>query len=94
MKLAFTLEAQRDLIEISDFIAQRNPARAMGDIDELEFQCRRMAEHPLSYDEHRKGSGVRRMVFGRYLVFYWVNPDRVLVLRVVAAERNFDVSDL
>ena len=76
------------MIEIADFIAQSNPARAVSYSDELELHCLRMPENPLSFPEFRKGSGVRRMVFGRYLVLDRVLPDRVLLLRVIAGERN------
>ncbi len=46
MRLEFSPESQLDLIEITAFITQDNPARAKSFVDELEADCGRLVTQP------------------------------------------------
>ncbi len=49
MKLVFTDEAKADLLQIGEWIAEDNPARALTFVDELETRCARLTTMPRAY---------------------------------------------
>jgi plasmid stabilization system protein ParE len=78
-------EAEADLEAIGDYIALDNPGRAALFIQELRTACLSLSSmaraFPLvpSYEAH----GVRRRVYGNYLIFYREDTKRVIVLHVL-----------
>ncbi|HEY2256499.1 MAG TPA: type II toxin-antitoxin system RelE/ParE family toxin [Variovorax sp.] len=92
MKVAFTDEAQRDLIEIGDRIACDSPRRALTFVAELRAASAGLANNPLRFqlvDRHEDGD-VRRRPHGNYLIFYRVRGDTVEVLRVLHGARDYE----
>lgn len=85
MKLDITSAAEADLEEIADYIARDNPVRAMTFVRELYERCSDIADMPEAwpvvprYEHH----GIRRRVHGRYLIFYRVGEDRIVILHVL-----------
>lgn len=85
MIVKFTAAAEADLEAISDYIAQDNPARAISFVRELYRSCTELADLPEAwpiiprYEHH----GIRRRVHGRYLIFYRVAADQIVVLHVL-----------
>jgi toxin ParE1/3/4 len=85
MKLDITSAAEADLEEIADYIARDNPVRAMTFVRELYERCFDIADMPEAwpvvprYEHH----GIRRRVHGRYLIFYQVGEDRIVILHVL-----------
>ena len=85
MKLDITSAAEADLEEIADYIARDSPVRAMTVVRELYGRCFDIADMPEawpvvpSYEHH----GIRRRVHGRYLIFYRVGEDRIVILHVL-----------
>jgi plasmid stabilization system protein ParE len=81
MIVELTDAADADLEAIGDYIAQDNPARALSFVQELSRSCTELADRleawPIipRYERH----GVRRRVHGRYLIFYRVAEDRIVV---------------
>ncbi len=85
--------AMADLIEIGDFIAQDNPARALSFVAEIEARMLQAAERPESFparDDLCKG--LRSARHGRYLIFFLDAGEEVRVVRVLHAMR--DLPDL
>ncbi|MGA1851731.1 type II toxin-antitoxin system RelE/ParE family toxin [Sphingobium yanoikuyae] len=84
MKVELSAEAERDLVAIADHIAQDNPPRALTFLHELRDKCLGLASFPEAFPlvERYADLGIRRRVHGRYLIFYRVEPDRVIVLHV------------
>jgi toxin ParE1/3/4 len=85
MIVELTAAAEADLEAIGDYIAQDNPVRALSFVQELSRSCIDLADMPEAwpiiprYERH----GVRRRVHGRYLIFYRVAKDRIVVLHVL-----------
>jgi toxin ParE1/3/4 len=81
MIVELTAAAEADLEAIGDYIAQDNPARALSFVQENSRSCMSLADMPEAwpiiprYERH----GVRRRVHGRYLIFYRVAEDRIVV---------------
>ncbi|MCB2050421.1 MAG: type II toxin-antitoxin system RelE/ParE family toxin [Novosphingobium sp.] len=91
MIVHLTAEAERDLEAIGDYIAQDNPARALGFLRELRAKCLKLAEMPERFPlvPRYETSGVRRCNHGNYLIFYRVEPDKVTVLHILHGARDY-----
>jgi toxin ParE1/3/4 len=91
MKVNYAYDAQSDLLEIHKWIHKDNPKRANSFIDELEQICLELGDTPLAYpvvlDEN--GNQVRRRVWRNYLIFYRVELNVLVILRVGHAAQNW-----
>ena len=84
MIVELSAEAERDLEAIGDWIARDNAARAVSFVEELLASCLSLGEFPERfplvprYERH----GIRHRIHGNYLIFYRVEPEKVVVLHV------------
>ena len=88
-RLRFTERAERDLVEIGDFIARDNPVAAAQFVALLEQRCSLLAVHPLAgraRDELIKG--LRSLAYGRYVIFYRAIEDGAEIVRVLNGARD------
>ena len=92
MIVVLAAAAATDLEEIADYIARDNPARAASFVAELIERCDRLAATPLGFPlvPRYRDRGIRRRVHGRYLIFYRVERDRIVVLYVLDGARDYD----
>jgi plasmid stabilization system protein ParE len=92
VKVAYTAQAKRDLIEIGVWIAHDNPARAKTFVAELYGVCEALGDAPRSYPllQSHRTSGVRRRPYKSYLIFYWIMESRVEVLHVLHSARDYE----
>jgi toxin ParE1/3/4 len=91
MNVRLTPQAEADLEEIGDRIAERNPARAVTYIRELRQRTARIGEFPhAGAPRPQWGEGIRINVHGKYLIVYRVREEIVQVLRVVHGARDLD----
>lgn len=91
MKVVFALEAKLDLEGIAEFIAAENPARAASFALELDTKARELGDFPHRFPliPDFVDLGIRRRTHGNYLIVYRVETDRVLVMRVLHAARDY-----
>jgi toxin ParE1/3/4 len=84
-RLVFTDAAEADLEAIGDRIAIDNPRRAETFVHELRESCLKLATMPMRFSAVPRYSqmGIRRRVYGNYLVFYRISGPSVQILRVV-----------
>lgn len=92
MRVVFAEAADNDLIEIGERIRPDNPARALTFVLELTDQCYTLADMPRRYPlvpryEHY---GIRRCVYGNYLIFYRVREDAVEIVHVLHGARDYE----
>lgn len=91
MILEFSSEAESDLEQIADYIAQDNPRRALSFIRELRSKCEDLAESPKGfalvprYEHH----GIRRCVHGNYLIFYRVETAKVVIVHILHGATDY-----
>ena len=81
-RLAISLAAQRDLVEIRNYIAIENPARAETYLAELLDRCGRLVDFPFAAPLHPRRSGWRSIPYGDYVILYSVT-DRAVRIRAV-----------
>jgi plasmid stabilization system protein ParE len=92
MKVDITSAAEADLEAIADYIARDNPVRALSFVRELYERCLDIGDMPEAwpvvprYEHHR----IRRRVHGRYLIFYRVGKDRIIILHVLNGAMDVD----
>src|SRR5690242_10661010 len=92
MIVVFTKEAEDDLEEIGDWIAKDNPPRAVSFVQELVGICADLAEAPKAYPivVRLKRFGVRRRVYGDYLIFYRVLGETVEISHILHGARDYE----
>jgi toxin ParE1/3/4 len=91
VKVLFTDPAEIDLEDIGDWIAVNNPLRAASFVGELRQACLQIGPRPNAYPvlEHRKNDGLRRRVYGNYLIFYRVTEVAVEIVHVLHGARDY-----
>ena len=92
MKFVITAAAEADLEAIGDYIARDNPTRAVSFIRELERCCEEIAEMPQTWQlvPRYEAQGIRRRVYGRYLIFYSTSTDQVTILHVLNGAMDYE----
>lgn len=84
MKLKFSLSAQRDLVRLREFIAQKNPSAATRISQRLLQAIKHIVTQPEMGVDLAEVSGVQDLVSGDYIVRYTVIDDveTVYILRI------------
>jgi toxin ParE1/3/4 len=90
-----TARAERDLIEIWSYIAERDPAAADRLLDRLEARWELLATQPRSGAPRDDISpGLRHLVVGQYLSLYRLTQYEVVIIRVIHGRRNITAEDV
>jgi toxin ParE1/3/4 len=88
-QLLFSERAERDLVEIGEFIAHDNPVAAAQFIALLEQRCSLLAVHPLAGRARSElVAGLRSLAYGRYVIFYRAIEDGAEIVRVLHGARD------
>jgi toxin ParE1/3/4 len=91
-KVAFRPEAEADLTALHDYIVEHSGAtRAAGFVDRIETACRNLETFPQrGAPRDDLAPGIRMLVIdGRAMVAYRVEENRVRIVRVFYAGRDF-----
>ncbi len=89
--VAFAPLAEKDLIDIAEFIAHDKPEAARKWIDSIRTTCAMLAENP-SVGELRPifgVSGCRSFSIGQYVVFFRANAGGIEVARIIHGSRDW-----
>ena len=85
--------AQRDLVEILEYIKKDRPGAASGLMDKFDKSIAHLATNPelgiIPKDERLKRLGYRVLVVDKYLVFYVLKPKTVQIRRVIHGARRY-----
>lgn len=89
MKYRLSRRAENDVEAIGDHIAADSPAAAARVIRDFVRRWQLLAMQPFSGQSAEEfGPETRRLVMGRYLAFYKVTPQELLILRVLHGSRD------
>jgi toxin ParE1/3/4 len=89
MEIVVSPDAETDLEEIGDYIAQDNPERAATFIEEIYARFETISRTPRAYAERPEiDPGVRACVHGSYVIFFYVTDSAVEIARVLHGARN------
>lgn len=94
VRIKYLRPAQRDLLEIRDYIRRDNPGAAEDWLDEVDKKISRLALFPLSgaspKDNRLVLLGYRMVVLGEYLAFYRYEGKSVEIHRVLNGRRRYN----
>lgn len=82
MKLRFTHSAQRDLIRLREFIAEKNPFAARHISQRLRESIQRLTDMPGIGVDVPELPGVQDLISGDYIVRYIVLEAEIFILRI------------
>ena len=89
MKCEFSQKAVSDLEEIGDYIARDNYKKALDFVEEIRKCCFAITNSPNAAPlRENLGIDIRMLSFGRYLIFYTIQNDRIRIERVLHSARN------
>jgi toxin ParE1/3/4 len=84
-----TPEAEKDLDQISDYIANDNPQAALRLLGRIEERCQRLAEMPeTGRARDELAEGLRSGIVGNYVIFYRLDDEGIQVIRVLHGSRD------
>lgn len=91
MIVHLSAEAEQDLERIADYIALDNLPRAVSILQELRVKCLTLADMPERFPlvPRYEASGVRHRVHGNYLIFYRVEPEKVVVIHILHGAQDY-----
>ena len=87
--LDYTREADEDLFQIHEWLERISEQVAKRTILQIDSECRKIAEMPgigTRCDHIR--AGMRKWIFRKYLIFYEVKAEGVLVVRILHGRRD------
>lgn len=92
MIVVITAEAEADLEQIATYVSEQSPESALKLIRALRERCDSLLDAPRGYPlvpryEHL---GIRRRPFGRFLIFYRVDDQRIEVIHIVHGARDYE----
>lgn len=84
-----TPEADRDIDDIAEYIAENNPVEALQLVRSIRQRCQALAEMPeTGRSREELAPGLRSSHLGRYLIFFRPDPEGIEVVRVVHGSRD------
>ena len=91
MMVRLTEAAETDLEEIFSWLSANFGTAALGVVRGLRASCGSLRDFPKRFPlvPGHEGTGVRRRVYGNYLIFYTVGAD-VQILRILHGAREVD----
>lgn len=94
MIVHLSAEAEHDLEVIGDYIAQDDPRQALRFLEELRARCLGLADMPERFPlvPRYEATGVRKRGYGNYLIFYRIEPERVVVLHILHGAQDYGES--
>lgn len=89
-KTLFTAEAEQDLRQIVDYIAQDSVAAALSWLKETQEVCDLLSRQPAIGQpmQTARFGEVRRHVAGNYLIYYLPGETEIRVVRIVHGARD------
>jgi len=95
LALRYGRQAEEDLIEIWDYVAQHDVRAADRLLRELETRLKLLSDYPLAGRTREDMlEGTRYLVVQNYLIFYRVDDGAVDIIRILHGRRNISAEDI
>ena len=92
-EIRYLSTAEKDLIDIFEYIKQDNPAGAISQLEKFDMSISQLVLNPflgvIPKDERLKKLGYRMLIVDKYLVFYVVKTKIVQVRRIIHGARRY-----
>ena len=83
-------EAERDIGDIGDWMAQFSPRLAAKFTDDIGIEFASLREMPDRFAKVRRHENLRRKVFGNYLIFYRVSDAAVEIIHILHGAMDYE----
>jgi toxin ParE1/3/4 len=84
MRIVLSDKADSDLLRIYRYLGERSPAAADTFIQRIDANLENLARFPfIGRERSSLAAGIRSLVVGLYLVFYVVEAEQIVVVRVI-----------
>jgi toxin ParE1/3/4 len=91
LPLIRSAQSDEDLVAIWRYIAADNPAAATRLLERIDRRIQSLSRHPfLGEHQPQFGENTRRIIEGKYLIFYDVLSDAIHVLRIFHGARKIE----
>jgi toxin ParE1/3/4 len=91
MNVFISEQAETDLLQIYRYLAARNPAAAESMVQQIDRRFVNLSQFPfIGRDRSSLAQGMRSLVADIYLIFYRVEPEHVVIVRVLDGRRDID----
>jgi toxin ParE1/3/4 len=91
VRVFLSAESEADLDRIAAYIAESSPDRAEAFVRELRVACSDLALAPRAFAlvPRFARTGIRRRVYGNYLIFYRVDAAAIRIVRVFHGAQDY-----
>ena len=90
LPIVWSKDAELDLLEILEFVAERNPIAALKLSNTLLECVIPLSEHPYIFKPSERFSGYREIVaHPNYIVIYKVETHQIVVMQIVHSRQKF-----
>jgi len=87
--VVLTADAEADLDDIFDYVAEDSATAAFGLVSMLRAKALRIGQAPRAYPARSNyGNGIRASFSGSYVILFRVQHDRVEILHIVHGARD------
>ena len=91
MKIVRSDKAHRDLLKIYAYVADRNPQAADNLIRDIEAKFKNLSRFPfIGRERSSLAPGLRSILVGHSLIFYVIEHDRIVVVRLIDGRMDID----
>ena len=91
MKVVFSDEADRDLLQIHAYLAERNPDAALTLANEFKRKIENLRRFPfIGRERSNIAKDLRSIVAATYVIFYIVERAHLTIVRVLDGRRDID----
>jgi len=92
-EIRYLSTAERDLIDIFEYIKKDNPAAALSQLERFDTSISQLALNPffgaIPKDERLKKLGYRMLIVDKCLVFYVLKAKTVQIRRIIHGARRY-----
>ena len=93
LEIRYLPTAEKDLIEIFEYIKKDNPSAAASELDKFDQSISKLSRNPslglIPKDQRLREMGYRMLVVDKYLVFYVVKTKKIQIRRVIHGARRY-----
>jgi toxin ParE1/3/4 len=91
MKIVVSEQADADLLQIFQYLVERNPNAADAIARDIDRKFKNLCEFPfIGRERSSLASGLRSIVAGIHVIFYTVESHRIVIVRVLDGRRDID----
>jgi toxin ParE1/3/4 len=91
MSVHLSWRAKRDLLQIGRYLTQRNPSAANDILSQIHKKFDQLAHFPfIGRERSSMASGVRSALVGTHLIFYVMQDEQIIIVRVIDGRMDID----